>query len=240
MVIRLQGFDKGVFGGNFHTHNMLSNIPPGIDVVCYSNGEDYVRGFRHAVAQAKAGRVIVLVDSTALLNLRHLHGKDRGWERRYPVIMAPGERDNTDLMGFDEIMRYGTKGKAALVTYGNGVVAALQARQQMVEKCVIVSEEEMDIIDSPCLSMVPARLKDVLPQYQGVVFADVCKAGPGSNVMSNMIVDLQSEGLLPPSWSSVFASRAYNPLGSLVTFLDVNDIERAWGNLTTSMALQAR
>jgi TPP-dependent pyruvate/acetoin dehydrogenase alpha subunit len=55
MVIRLQGFDRGLFGGNFHTHNMLSHMPPGVDVVCYSNGEDYVRGFRHAIAQAKAG-----------------------------------------------------------------------------------------------------------------------------------------------------------------------------------------
>jgi 2-oxoisovalerate dehydrogenase E1 component len=37
MLIRLQGFDRGVFGGNFHTHNSL-HIPPGLDVVCYSNG----------------------------------------------------------------------------------------------------------------------------------------------------------------------------------------------------------
>ena len=51
MVIRLQGFDKGVFGGNFHTHNMISHIPPGVDVVCYSNGRDYVRGFRNAILQ---------------------------------------------------------------------------------------------------------------------------------------------------------------------------------------------
>ena len=30
MVVRLQGFDRGLFGGNFHTHNML-NIPPGLE-----------------------------------------------------------------------------------------------------------------------------------------------------------------------------------------------------------------
>ena len=50
MMIRLQGFDLGVFGGNFHTHNTLYT-PPGIDVVCYSNGEDYVRGWRYAIEQ---------------------------------------------------------------------------------------------------------------------------------------------------------------------------------------------
>ena len=42
MVVRLQGFDKGVFGGNYHTHNMIST-PPGLDVVCFSNGWDWVR-----------------------------------------------------------------------------------------------------------------------------------------------------------------------------------------------------
>jgi hypothetical protein len=41
MVVRMQGFDKGVFGGNYHTHNMIAT-PPGLDVVCFSNGWDWV------------------------------------------------------------------------------------------------------------------------------------------------------------------------------------------------------
>lgn len=48
MVIRLQGFDSGVFGGNYHTHNSIP-LPPGLDVVVYSNGVDWVRGFRNAI-----------------------------------------------------------------------------------------------------------------------------------------------------------------------------------------------
>lgn len=50
MIVRLQGFDRGVFGGNFHTHNIL-HLCPGVDTVCYSNGEDYVRGMRYAAIQ---------------------------------------------------------------------------------------------------------------------------------------------------------------------------------------------
>jgi hypothetical protein len=50
MIIRLQGFGRGIFGGNFHTHNTL-HIPPGVDAVCYSNGYDYVRGIRNAIKQ---------------------------------------------------------------------------------------------------------------------------------------------------------------------------------------------
>jgi len=51
LVIRLQGFDRGVFGGNFHTHNSLP-LPPGLDVVVFSNGGDWVKGWRHALAAA--------------------------------------------------------------------------------------------------------------------------------------------------------------------------------------------
>jgi hypothetical protein len=52
LVVRLQGFDRGVFGGNFHTHNCLP-LPPGLDVVVCSNGADWVKNWRHALAAAK-------------------------------------------------------------------------------------------------------------------------------------------------------------------------------------------
>lgn len=48
VFFRLQGFGCGVFGGNYHTHNTL-HMPPGLDVVCFSNGRDYANGFRHGV-----------------------------------------------------------------------------------------------------------------------------------------------------------------------------------------------
>ena len=72
-----------MFGGNFHTHNSL-HLPPGVDAVCFSNGADYVRGLRHAVRQARAGRIVMSVDSTALLNERHLLDGDDAWQGSYP------------------------------------------------------------------------------------------------------------------------------------------------------------
>ena len=130
MLIRLQGFDRGVFGGNFHTHNTI-HIPPGLDVVCYSNGRDYARGWRYCMAQAAVGRVVMSVDCTALLNQRHFDdpaAEDgrRSWMTEYP-------HDRSEMMSFDEVTRYtcgmdnaATK-RVAIVTYGNGVVTALQA-----------------------------------------------------------------------------------------------------------------
>ena len=85
MLIRLQGFDKGLFGGNYHTHNSLP-LPPGLDVVCYSNGTDYVRGLRYVARQIRAGRVVLSVDSTHLLTRRHLseEERDKKWLTYYP------------------------------------------------------------------------------------------------------------------------------------------------------------
>ena len=75
VLFRLQGFGNGLFGGNFHTHNSLY-IPPGLDVVCYSNGYDYINGWRYCVQQAQNGRTVMSVDCTQLLNNRHVYGDD--------------------------------------------------------------------------------------------------------------------------------------------------------------------
>ena len=129
MVIRLQGFDRGVFGGNFHTHNVI-HTPPGLDVVCYSNGRDYVRGMRHAVRQAKAGRVVMTVDSTALLNERHVgDDKDNAWMFPYPVEMG-GEEDEMD---FDEV-----------VVYRNG--RSEGGQEEEVERGEVDEETRMDVM----------------------------------------------------------------------------------------------
>eukprot|EP00980_Cylindrotheca_fusiformis_P020562 scaffold7641_cov115-Cylindrotheca_fusiformis.AAC.8 len=222
MIIRLQGFDRGLFGGNFHTHNMLSHMPPGVDVVCFSNGPDYVKGMRHALLQAKAGRIVMVVDCTHLLNLRHVlpEERDRAWEFPYP--------DDDAMLGFDEIRVHGSgKAKIAIVSYGNGVVTSLQARRGLIDRGIVESEADLDVIDSPFLSAVSPGLENTVSQYDSVVFADICKTGPGSNVFSSMITTLQENGTLPPDWRFVGAPRTYNPLGSTVTFLNQDQIEAA-------------
>ena len=227
MIVRLQGFDRGVFGGNFHTHNMLSHMPPGVDVLCFSNGRDYVQGMRYAVLQAKAGRIVMVVDCTYLLNLRHVHDRDRQWEFPYPV-------EQGEMLSYDQIRVWkagevdSKKASHAIVSYGNGIVTALQARRDMVEQGIIASERELDIIDSPYLSGVPKELGNAMENYDGVLFADICKEGPGSNVFSSMIMSLQQRNSLPSRWAFVGAPRTYNPLGSTVTFLNRDTIQNAF------------
>jgi 2-oxoisovalerate dehydrogenase E1 component len=271
MVIRIQGFDNGVFGGNFHTHNSLAHVPPGIDLVCFSNGADWVRGFRHALWQAKHGRIVVVVDCTKLLNTRHVHGedKDRAWEFAYPEASPGKNGDTTPMMGFESVTRYSacegngrypftreeigatstrtpspvkapsSPGRIAIVTYGNGVAASLQARRGLLNRQLIETEEDLDVIDCHYLSDVPEGLERLLApmndedsdskhhSYEHVLFADICKEGPGSNIFSSTITALQQKGLLPKSWGFMGAPRTYNPLGSTVTFLNSDRIEAA-------------
>ena len=187
----------------------------------------------------------MVVDCTNLLNLRHIHERDRSWEMPYP-------ENDTDIMTFDEIRRYtATDGtiesssprppssssmanttttnttNTALITYGNGVVTCLKARRGLLDLGVISKEEDLDVIDVPYLSGISSGLEDALLEYDNVVFADICKEGPGSNVFSSMIVTLEERGTLPMNWSFVGAPRTYNPLGSTVTFLNQDRIENA-------------
>lgn len=209
MIIRLQGFGAGVFGGNFHTHNSL-HIPPGIDVVCYSNGADYVRGMRYAFAQARAGRVVMSVDATDLLNRRHLHDKDDAWKRRYP---APDE-----FLSFDQVNVYGSGRDACIVAYGNTVPESLIAAKQLQDEHGL----SVSVIDTPYLSSVPQGLRDELKKHKAVVFADPCKQG--QNPLANYITTLQALGELPAAWQSVAAVPTYNPLGTTLTFTNSDDI----------------
>jgi hypothetical protein len=135
--------------------------------------------------------------------------------------------EDEPLLGFDHVRRYGTKGSMAIVTYGNGVVTSLQARIALFESSAISSEEDLDIIDCPYLSGVPDGLRNIVGQYAGLVFADICKDGPGSNVLSSMASSLHREELLPSNWDLVAAPRTYNPLGNVSTFLNVDDITDA-------------
>lgn len=214
MVIRLQGFDKGVFGGNFHTHNSL-NIPPGLDVIVHSNGADYARGFRYAVQQAAAGRIVMSVDSTDLLNKRHLFDKDGNWRRPYPA-------DPSEVMTFDEVRTYGAGGNLAIVSYGNGVPTALIAQRHLQHQLGMTG---IMVIDAPYLSSLPRDLEALLSSFDAVVFADVCKFGQHPH--AGWVTKLQADGILPQKWRSVAAARTYNPLGRAVTFLSEDDIVRA-------------
>ena len=98
-----------------------------------------------------------------------------------------------------------------MVTYGNGVVTSLQARD------TLPNPSDVDVVDCMLLSSVPDGLKEELAHYDRVVFADICKEG--MNPLSGMLGELQrpiergGAGLADKRWCVKAAARGYNPLG---------------------------
>jgi 2-oxoisovalerate dehydrogenase E1 component len=237
MVIRLQGFGRGVFGGNYHTHNTL-HIPPGLDVVCYSNGRDYSRGMRHAFLQSRAGRVVMSVDCTELLNMREVAAGGPGpagqplaqpWEFHFT---APRE-----MLTFDDVILYrfqdarpGTPAPAhaaalLLVTYGNGLPLALQLQQQIAAQGPGGDLPAVDVCDCPLLSAVPAGLAALVGQYGRMLLADPCKEG--QSPLAAHMAALTRSGSFAGTMRCIAAPRTYNPLGTVLTFLSRDDMAAA-------------
>ena len=179
------------------------------------------------------------VDSTDLLNRRHLREdiKDEFFISEYP---AAG-----DEMSFDDVVVYKPSPsrssllsnaaatadkpprKLAVVTYGNGVAAALVTMERLCSSGIDVT-----VIDCPYLSAPPQQLKDLLCKgdsqkpFDCVLFADVCKQGAGMP-FGGIAITLQNEGYLNIKWKVIGASPTYNPLGRILTFLSSDDIYRA-------------
>lgn len=213
---------------------------------------------RNALRQARAGRIVMSVDSTDLLNRRHLRDekKDEFLLHEYPV----SEVEDCNEMTFDDIVVYehipevrytedpdNVEGcstqripRLAIVTYGNGVCAALSAMERLV-----ALGHSISVIDCPYLSSPPQQLKDIFTssslssnanddvgskRFDRVLFADVCKEGAGMP-LAGIAIELAKHGHLDMMWKIIGATPTYNPLGRTVTFLSSEDIFTASKNL---------
>lgn len=190
---------------------------------------------RYAMRQAKAGRIIMSVDCTDLLNRRHFDPdfvKDSLYLTDYP-------ENANDERSFDEVTVYkhtvvAKLGRSiAIVTYGNGVSTATQAVMDILADSSSKDQiSTMAIVDCPYLTAPPKGLSDILTtgQYDLVLFADICKEGPGMPLAS-MSTILQNRGDLCVPSRVIGAQFTYNPLGTTLTFLSVDDIKGSISNL---------
>ena len=183
---------------------------------------------RYAIRQAKAGRMVMSVDCTDLLNRRHFDPTGI----RDSLFLTDYPENELDERSFDEITMYthdtGKKkgGSIAIVTYGNGVPTATQAVIEMLGTPSLKKKfRSMSIVDCPYLSAPPQQLNDLLVsgQFDYVLFADICKEGPGMP-FAGMATLLQKNGSLTVPWQAVGAQYTYNPLGNTLTFLSTEDI----------------
>ena len=192
---------------------------------------------RYAIRQAQAGRVVMSVDCTDLLNRRHfepLQLKDSLYLTEYPF-------DALSERSFDEITVYNhyfnsdkaKRGKGlsiTIVTYGNGVPTCALAVAEYI-KTISSSDSIIDsisVVDCPYLTSPPSDLKKFasdLGKNDRLLFADICKEGPGMP-FAGMAAIMQNEGLLDCPWRAVGAQATYNPLGNTITFLSAEDVKR--------------
>ena len=172
---------------------------PGLDVFCYSNGNDWARGLRSQLRHATNGGVSMLLDSTALLARRHVDmaARDGAWQFRHPaageeleadaVVLYAHGASTADALTISAEVTISAEAAAAeaaaaaaapetmagarlaVATYGNGVVKALEAISRSQIAC--------DVIDCPLLSRCPDALAPLLraKAYDGLLLVDVCR-----------------------------------------------------------------
>ena len=198
----------------------------------------------------------MLLDSTALLNRRHVDTarRDDQWKFRYPHPEPGGGADEAaDACGDavyhpDDVMLYlhgappaeartittvdaagsGTpSARVAVATYGNGVPKALEA--------VATSGVACDVIDCPLLSRCPEALPPLLRSsgYEALLLVDPCREGAGP--LPNIAAQLQAAEALPARWRLLTAPHTYNPLGRTLTFVSAAAIGEAVADLAREL-----
>lgn len=171
MLIRLQGFDKGLFGGNYHTHNSLP-LPPGLDVVCYSNGADYVRGLRYVARQIRAGRVVLSVDSTHLLTRRHLseEERDKKWLTYYPSS-SEGDLAFSDVIIYHqgETPEAGVDGQRSSDDHNDPLQTVTDNGRRIDKKCKFnMCDEDFALIEEKAVAQHRSTTVAVVTYGNGV------------------------------------------------------------------------
>ncbi|WP_227369470.1 thiamine pyrophosphate-dependent enzyme [Halomonas sp. M20] len=128
MVIRIAGlgYQKG-FGGHFHNDNAIAVLRdiPGLLVACPSNAADAVGLLQEAVRLAdEEQRIVVMLEPIALYHCRDLIEEgDQRWS-----FADPGPEYHLPV---GSLGQWGEGRDLAILTYGNGVYLAHQARERL-------------------------------------------------------------------------------------------------------------
>jgi len=109
--------------------------------------------------------------------------------------------------------------RLAIVTYGTGVVTAIQAQKELKDR----GFPDVTVIDSPYLSSASQGLLKALPNYDSVLFVDICKVGQHP-FASIALESRKNNALKNDHWDVIGAAATYNPLGQLTTFVSKEDV----------------
>ncbi len=216
MLVRIAGlaYQKG-FGGHFHNDNSLAVLRdiPGISLCVPARADDALALYRTAHALGRLhGHVVVSIEPIALYHRKDLLEEgDGGWLSHAPAAGAeyararvyPSARPNARLL---------------IVTYGNGVLMSLRARERLSELGLSCT-----VLDLRWL--VPLPWEDILREGKAtgcVLIVD--EARRSGNVSEALLAGLY-EGAPGVSAARVTSADCLVPLGEAAELVLVSEAE---------------
>lgn len=205
MVLRIAGlpYQKG-FGGHFHNDNSLAVLRdiPGLIIAVPSHGAEAAKMLRSCVRAAyESGRVVVFVEPIALYMTKDLHSEgDRDWSFPYP--------DPRQELPIGQA-EYEGKGDVLIITYGNGVFFASQAKAILARQHKI----SLSILNLRWISPLDwESISKAVSEHKKVIVFDECrKTGSLSEALLSGIV--QRNGSKLPRIEVLAADDCFIPLG---------------------------
>jgi 2-oxoisovalerate dehydrogenase E1 component len=214
MLLRIAGlaYQKG-FGGHFHNDNSLAVLRdiPGISLCVPARADDAIALYRTAHALGRLhGQVVVAIEPIALYHRKDLLREgDGAWLAAPPACGAE----------YGRARRYGgDDGQLLLVTYGNGVLMCLRAREELRKAGIVAA-----VLDLRWL--VPLPWEDLLrdaARYGRVLVVD--EARHSGNVSEALLAGL-AERAPAVTARRVTAADSFIPLGEAAELVLVSEAE---------------
>ena len=208
MVIRIAGlgYQKG-FGGHFHNDNAIAVLRdiPGLLVACPSNAADAVGLLQEAVRLAdEEQRIVVMLEPIALYHCRDLLEEgDQRWSFSDP---GPEHRLPVGSLG-----QWGEGHELAIVTYGNGVYLAHQARERLEAKGVRLRIIDLRWLTALDHDEIHRRVTDCAQ----VLCVDECRRS--GSISEEVITGLVERGVASHRLHRLTAEDSFIPLGPAAT-----------------------
>ena len=215
MVMRMAslGYQKG-FGGHFHNDNSITALRdiPGLIIGCPSRGDDAAMMLRTLMALAHHdGRVCAFLEPIALYMTKDLHQAGDGqWQFAYPSpdqAMELGEPriyypDSCDLL---------------IISYGNGVLMALRAAQQLA-----LEDKKVRVMDLRWLQPLNAQqIAEHTQACKAVLIVDEGRQSAG--IAEGVFTAIIEAGLGAKSCKRVVGADTFTPLAGAANFVLPSD-----------------
>lgn len=215
MVMRMAslGYQKG-FGGHFHNDNSITALRdiPGLIIGCPSRGDDAAMMLRTLMALAHHdGRVCAFLEPIALYMTKDLHQAGDGqWQFAYPnpeQAMELGEPriyfpDSSDLL---------------IISYGNGVLMALRAAQQLA-----LEDKKVRVMDLRWLQPLNAQqIAEHTHDCKAVLIVDEGRSSAG--IAEGVFTAIVEAGLGAKACKRVVGADTFTPLAGAANFVLPSD-----------------